>query len=520
MNNNENRDPKDFENDNNGSEEQQTAKSETDDMSANNSANAQEHNAYDNGAQQYSQNEQYHQNNPQIVSDIPVTMVYGDSYRQNGANYGNNNYGYGYQRDTRTPQQKYSDVFNKERPLSENGVDASIKGTPDSKKILKGLLALTLCLVFGFLGAAFGIYALSQTSLVDENSMLSKWIIDSSGIFVNKVVVERDPLEYTGGYTECAEKIVKTVVEITELKKEDDGTYTEAGYASGVIISEDGYIVTNQHVTDGVDALKVMLYDGTVYYAYADQNGIIGEDSITDVALIKITPETALPHATLGDSSGLKYAQQIYAVGNPLGIGTSVTIGYISCPEREVITSGTKHTLIQMDAAVSPGNSGGGLFDAYGNLIGVVNSKSSGDGVEGIGYAIPVNTVIEVVDDLAVYGYVKDRAALGITVASIYSKDIYEYYKARDLSGYLYDYRYGLYVISSTNENADIKTGDRLTHFNGEFISSSATLTEYLLKCRPGDEVTLTLDRLVRAEDGGYSFESKEVKITLAERTW
>lgn len=477
--------------------------------------------------------------------------AYGQDHQSNGFNNGynnsfNNGYGNGYNNtfgngynngymppkitpDPRSSEQRRADLFNNETPLPHNTADEGTKDSAKANRILTRLLSLALCMIFGFFGAAIGIYTLAQTSLVDENSMLSKWIIDASGLYVNKVVVDESNLEYTGDNTELAEKLVKTVVEIIELEKNDDGEYEEKGYASGVVISADGYIITNQHVTDGADALKVKFYDGTVYYAYAESNGIVGEDSIKDIALVKINPEKELAYATLGSSSGVKYAQQVIVIGNPLGLGTSVTFGVVSCPDRELTDSGSTNVYIQTDASVSPGNSGGGMFDVYGNLIGMICAKSVAEGVEGVGYAIPIDTVKAITADLATYGYTKGRAALGVTVASIYTKTAYEYYgtnnytgtNAGDLVGYLFDYRYGVYVVSCTNPDAPLEKGDRLRYFNGVFVSSADTLTSEILKLSAGDKVDVIVERIVGTnEDGSYNVEEITVEITLMERTW
>lgn len=359
--------------------------------------------------------------------------------------------------------------------------------------------------------------------------MLSSWIISASGLYVNRVEADISAEDHPDRYTEIAEEIVRYVVEITELKKEADGTYSVLGSASGVIISADGYIVTNQHVTEDSDALRAVLWDKTEYYVYRDSTEgagrYVGEDSISDLSLIKIEPgaDTELPHATLEVGDSLRYAQTVFAVGNPLGIGTSVTMGHISSPARDVTVSGITSSMIQMDASVSPGNSGGGLFDAYGHLIGIVSSKSKGEGVEGIGYAIPMSTVTKVIDNLSKYNYVKGRPLIGVTVVSINSLDGYDKYKERELSGYLFDYRMGVYVIECTNEGADLRLGDRIVKFNGETVESSSDLNAALFECAPGDKVTVTVERLRQdggeTESAGDKLETLDIELVLLERT-
>ncbi len=391
-------------------------------------------------------------------------------------------------------------------------------------RILKRVLAVCLCAVFGFFGAAVGIYALSRTSLVDENSMLSSWIIEASGLYVNRVETDIVADDISDGNTAVAEELIKYTVEIAELKEEEDGTYSRSGSASGVILSADGYIVTNQHVTEEVSALLVKLWNGEEYYVYRDaekgEGRFVGEDSVTDLALVKIEPKSELPHA-VPNVADVRYAQRVYAVGNPLGIGTSVTVGYISCPRRDVTSSGITNSMIQMDASVSPGNSGGGLFDVSGRLVGIVCAKSKGDGVEGIGYAIPMSTMMSTLDDLARYGHVKGRPMIGVTVLAVNSQSAYSSAANGDLKGYLFDYRYGVYVIECTNETADLRLGDRIIKFNGKKIENRNDLNAALFECAPGDAVTVVVERLVEnGEDSGdeKKIEEVEVKLTLMER--
>ena len=404
----------------------------------------------------------------------------------------------------------------RERPLADGSRDEGVKTPLKAKKILTAVLSLALCMVFGFFGAAGGIYLLAQTGFADTNSMLGNMIIGSSGLEVHKVTVNETELAYSGGFIECSEKVMPSVVEVYELKLEDDGSgsYRTVGSASGVILSDTGYIVTNQHVTDGVDALSIVLWDGTEY-----QGRVIAEDAMTDLALVKIEPsehpEKTLTAATFGVSENLKSGQSVVAVGNPLGVGLSVSSGIISAPLRDVNVDGEVNKLIQMTAAVSPGNSGGGMFDLYGNLIGIVNAKTTGEGVEGMGYAIPVSTVKTVLDDLMKYGYVKGRPFIGITVASVYDKNTYDHYAQNELQGYLFQTRYGLYVVENTG-TSDLKKGDRIIEFDGVKVTGSATISEALGNHKPGDTVTVKVQRLLTV--GGTEFEELVINVTLVEK--
>ena len=379
-------------------------------------------------------------------------------------------------------------------------------------------IACILAAVMGFFGAVVGIWTLSASGFSNSNSMLGNLIIDGSGLETHKVVVDETELSYTGGFINVAEKVLPSVVELKELQVADDnGAYSEKGSASGVIISADGYIITNAHVTDGVDKIRVTTSGKKEYIA-----DIIAQDVLTDIAVIKVElPEgDTLTPATFGVSAGVKYGQSVVVVGNPMGIGLSVSTGIVSSPDREITSNGETNNVIQTDAAVSPGNSGGGMFDIYGNLIGIICAKTSGDGIEGLGYAVPIDTAKLVANDLMQYGYVKGRAALGITVASIFdASSSYDYYRSGELSGFLFNSRYGVYIVS-TMRSTELKRGDRLIKIEGERVTSSGMITEKLKGRKPGDRLLLTVERLTADPDDGNAIETINIEIELFERTW
>ena len=239
----------------------------------------------------------------------------------------------------------------------------------------------------------------------------------SSGIKTNDSRAEGD------GSTSVVQSSMSSVVSIDIEAEVSTGRYwysngeTESetvGSGSGVILTSDGYIVTNNHVVSGADKIKVYLQDGTEYEAQ-----LIGADSYTDLAVIKIDAEN-LPAATVGSSSTLMVGDTIYAIGNPLGVlATSVSKGIVSGLDREVTIDGQQMTLMQVNASVNPGNSGGGLFNADGELVGIVNSKASGENVEGIGFAIPMDTAKSVITDLMDHGFVTGRPYLGIVMQNV-----------------------------------------------------------------------------------------------------
>jgi serine protease Do len=213
--------------------------------------------------------------------------------------------------------------------------------------------------------------------------------------------------------SEIAAKAQNSVVEIkTEAIQTGNfmRQYVSEGAGSGVIISSDGYIVTNNHAIENAQNITVTLRDGTSY-----SGKLVGTDSKNDVAIIKIEA-TGLSAAEIGDSSSLQVGDLAVAIGNPLGeLGGTVTDGIISALDREITLGNETMTLLQTNAAINPGNSGGGLFNEQGQLVGIVVAKSSGSDVEeGLGFAIPINNVKDVISDLQNYGYVKGRPVLGI----------------------------------------------------------------------------------------------------------
>lgn len=261
--------------------------------------------------------------------------------------------------------------------------------------------------------------------------------------------------------------------------------YISEGAGSGVIISADGNIVTNNHVISGATKITVRLKSGKSYEAK-----LIGTDPQTDVALLKIEA-TGLQAATFGDSSKLVVGEKAVAIGNPLGeLGGTVTDGIISALDREITIDGQTMTLLQTNAAINPGNSGGGLFNAKGELIGVVNAKSGGENIEGLGFAIPSNKVKEVIDQLAANGYVKGRAEAGLTLLDIDTAEKAMMYRVDQLGTYVYETKSG-----SGAEQAGFQPGDRLMSADGQTISGAADFKAVIDKHSVGDSIEVTVDR-------------------------
>ena len=269
--------------------------------------------------------------------------------------------------------------------------------------------------------------------------------------------------------------------------------YTQTGAGSGVIISEDGYIVTNNHVISGVDKITVFVMDDNGEETTYDAK-LIGSSESNDIAVLKIEAE-GLNAAAFGDSDQLEIGELAVAIGNPMGsVHSSVTAGIVSATERELTIDDVTISAIQTDAAINPGNSGGALFDSFGNVIGLVYAKSSSVSIEGMGYAIPVNDIKELVT-----GMINDpesvqqqtlgsQIMLGITIIDV----------TEEMSKQ-YSMPVGVYIREvsefSAAERAGLAKGDVITAFNGEPVTCADDLNAIKAKQTPGDVVPVTIDR-------------------------
>lgn len=249
----------------------------------------------------------------------------------------------------------------------------------------------------------------------------------------------------------------------------------EQGSGSGIIISDDGYIVTNQHVIDGATEISVILNTGEELTAT-----LVGQDVKTDLAVLKVSTENKLPAATLGDSETLQVGELAVAIGNPMGqeFSGSVTAGIISAVNRTMTIDNRTYNLIQTDAAINSGNSGGALINQYGEIVGINSVKLSSSGVEGMGFAIAISEAKPIIDDLISSGYVKGRPLVGITISET---------------------RYGLFVNSvqegSGAAAAGLQEGDMILSVDGKKVSSSSELNEIRDTKKPGDTLTFSILR-------------------------
>ena len=276
---------------------------------------------------------------------------------------------------------------------------------------------------------------------------------------------------------EVVQKIGDSVVEISTSQVVTDRwfqQYVTSGAGSGVIITQSkdaGYLLTNNHVIDDATEIKVRLTNGQEYSAQ-----LLGSDPSLDLAVLRIVKKAneTFTVAPLGDSSKLAVGQQVIAIGNPLGsLGGTVTDGIISALDRTVTIDNTPMVLMQHNAAINPGNSGGGLFDGMGNLIGIVNAKTSQTGIEGLGFAIPVNIAYKFFNRIMII-----EPSLGIKVTYGRSNGVV-----------------GVYVTGFANENTKFEMYDRIVAVNGNTVESDSDYYKVIDDLKVGDTVTFTVKR-------------------------
>ncbi len=292
-------------------------------------------------------------------------------------------------------------------------------------------------------------------------------------------------------YDQCS----KSIVAIKGYQDGVDGYY----WGSGIILSKDGLILTNTHVIENCDTASVTLFDNSSYDA-----ALVGADSTSDIAVLRIEA-TGLTPASFGDSAELAIGDKVAAIGNPLGetFRMTLTDGIISAIDRGISYNGHSMTLLQTNTAINEGNSGGALFNMYGQVIGVTNMKmmSSYSSIEGIGFAIPSSTIAAVADSLMQYGEVRGRTAIGITVGAI----------PENVTSH-YDLPTGLYV-SAVEEKSDaaakgIQQGDIITAVNGNPASATSDILTVKNTLSVGDTIAFTIWR-----DG----ETFDVDVTLVD---
>ena len=367
---------------------------------------------------------------------------------------------------------------------------------PEEKKVRKerrGMrprAIIALCLICSILASVLGA-AGAYLAMRDGDSLL--------GDVVDEVVPTLPPVLTTNAsdvgavnetaayiYDLACRQVVGITTEITYYNI--FGQVSAAVAGSGFVIDEDGYILTNYHVVEeayvGDYEVSVVMYDGTEHSAE-----IVGFDEDTDLAVLKIEAD-GLSAAELGDSESLTVGQVVYTVGNPLGeLSYTMTSGIISARDRAITTEAdVAVNMFQIDAAVNEGNSGGPVYNSLGQVIGIVTAKYASTGVEGLGFAIPISDAVHIANQILEYGYVTDKASLGVQVATV-TEQIAQYYNMVE----------GAYINTveegSAAETAGIQVGDIVTAVDGKEILDSGELTSVVKSYHAGDEAVFTLWR-------------------------
>jgi serine protease Do len=404
---------------------------------------------------------------------------------------------------------------NTEQNLSGNGLPGEGregKAKTGKKSKFKTYVSLVLVtslvsslVVGGAMYAAFSGELKSLSSLPGNSAASAAVQANTDNIAAGAV---KTSLSQGASITEIAKKVGPSIVGIRMTVGNPGSGFGDQiaaqGEGSGIIVSEDGYIMTNYHVVQYADPKSQTGKNTTLEVFLPDKRQVkakfIGGDSTNDLAVIKVDLK-GLPVAELGDSSKLEVGEQVVAIGNPLGMefAGSVTVGVISALNRQI--DAENMSLIQTDAAINPGNSGGALVNSKGQVIGINSAKISETGVEGLGFAIPVNDAKPIVDELMMFGYVKGRPFIGIS-----GREVTEPLAQQ------YNIPVGIYISDVTPDSgadqAGIRSGDILVGMDGKDVKTVADLDAIKKNYKAGDTVSVSIVR-----DGV----KKELKLTFSE---
>jgi serine protease Do len=394
---------------------------------------------------------------------------------------------------------------------SANGSVKKKRRSSFNKKVLSYVLVGLICTTLGGVATGFAtLYTLPNTDFFKSTPLYKS--INNSGYSStnNSAEIAADKNHPTKlststealSVTQINEKVGPAVVGVSTKSVSSTsrlyGQSVSEGMGSGIIISEEGYVLTNYHVIEGAQEVKVILSDGKEAAAK-----VMNSDSKLDIAVVKITDNTKVPAvAELGVSGSLQVGEEVVAIGNPLGkefLGT-VTNGIVSAVNRQLEENGMKY--IQTNAAINSGNSGGPLINSRGQVIGINTAKIGQTGVEGLGFAIPIDTVKDKIENLS-----KPVLMIGISGREI-NEDTSKQLSAR----YKVEFPVGVYIESVTEfspaEKAGLKIGDIITKFDGQKVTTVAEINDIKLKHKSGDIVKLEVNR-----DG----KSKTLDMTLTE---
>ena len=380
----------------------------------------------------------------------------------------------------------------------------------------------TYAAVFGLIGGM----SFEGTTYI-SNKYINKSSVESSKT-TSKSIEKTSTLSSTStntsssdGVSGVSESVLPSIVAIdvktTQTSTDVFGrTYEQdaSGSGSGIIVAQDSkniYIATNNHVVADASSVSVTFNDKSVYSATVKGTDSDSDLAVVEVPLSKLSADTLsnIKVATLGDSDKVKVGAQAIAIGNALGYGTSVTVGYISAKDREVSGEDNTMKLLQTDAAINPGNSGGALVDSSGAVIGNNSSKYADTSVEGMGFAIPINTAIPIINDIVKAQTVSEdeQAYLGIKGTNVTS-EYAQYYNLPE----------GIYVSSVTSgspaDKAGIKKGDVIVKYKGKDVTTMDGLQEKMALCKAGDKAEITVKR---ADNGEYK--SVTCSVTLGKKS-
>ena len=374
------------------------------------------------------------------------------------------------------------------------------KGFGAGKVVALGLCCAIVGGAMGFGGAWLGNHLTADEKTTGKGNASVVYEGERETNVINTVRVDTNEMKTAAEV--YAENVNSTVGITTSITTNYWGYQTtSAASGSGFILTEDGYLLTNYHVVEGSNSIKATMYDGTAYDAT-----LIGYDASNDIAVLKIEAQGLTP-VVLGDSDNMNVGDPVVAIGNPLGELTfSLTQGAVSALDREVtMSSGTMMNLIQTDCAINSGNSGGALFNLYGEVVGITNAKYSSNAmseasIDNIGFAIPINSVRSIVESIIENGYIA-KPYIGVTVSDV-SEEMQSYGlpKGAAIKGV---------VEGSPAEKAGLKTNDIITAVNGEEISGQSELVKYVKVAAVGDKLKLTVYR---------QGETLELTVTVGEQ--
>ena len=394
----------------------------------------------------------------------------------------NNLYHYSYRKGDKA--ERVHDADYTEVPRTETRAEPWEEKKPKKNRLGLKLTALALAcaLLGGMVGAGITHHAVTSAHGTTQIEVSDRQVAEVRQVKVDGKQQLTMPEVYAANVNSVVSINVSTTTNVF-------GRTTEsAASGSGFFITKDGYILTNYHVIDGATSVKVTTYDGTDY-----DTVIVGGDEDYDIAVIKVEGADFQP-VVLGDSSSLRIGEAVAAVGNPLGELTfSMSQGIVSCVDRAINVDGTPFNMIQVDCSINPGNSGGPLFNSYGEVVGIVSAKYSSYSnttVEGIGFAIPINDVVSMVEDIMTNGYVTNKAYLGISAGTL---------TATMAQQYRYSISKGVFVYSvedgSAADKAGLKMGDVITKIGDKTIDSYEDLVAAKKGYSAGDTAAFTIYR-------------------------